>query len=65
MQLFNRARHELGLPIVAIGGITLDNAPLAISAGADSVAVINALFKTDNIQQTAQKFTQLFDKTHE
>jgi thiamine-phosphate pyrophosphorylase len=39
-----RARELVkGLPLVAIGGITLENAPEVINAGADSVALIAAL----------------------
>lgn len=33
-------RAQLNCPLVAIGGITLDRAPLVLAAGADSVAVI-------------------------
>jgi thiamine-phosphate pyrophosphorylase len=39
-----RARALTTKPIVAIGGITRDNAQSVIDAGADSVAVISALF---------------------
>jgi thiamine-phosphate pyrophosphorylase len=39
-----RARALTTKPIVAIGGITRRNAPSVIEAGADSVAVISALF---------------------
>ncbi len=39
-----RARGLTAKPIVAIGGITLDNARSVIEAGADSVAVISGLF---------------------
>jgi thiamine-phosphate pyrophosphorylase len=39
-----RARALTGKPIVAIGGITRENARSVIEAGADSVAVISALF---------------------
>jgi thiamine-phosphate pyrophosphorylase len=35
-----------GLPLVAIGGITLDTAPSVIAAGAMSVAVISDLLST-------------------
>ena len=35
-----------GIPLVAIGGITLENAPAVIDAGADSVALISALLST-------------------
>lgn len=37
------------LPLVAIGGITLENGPEALAAGADSLAVISALL-TDSSQ---------------
>jgi len=39
-----RARALTRKPIVAIGGITLENARSVIEAGADSVAVIGGLF---------------------
>lgn len=38
--------HAAGLPLVAIGGITLERAPLLIGAGADAVAVIADLLAT-------------------
>jgi len=37
-----RARQLTALPLVAIGGITLENAAAVIAAGADAVAVISA-----------------------
>lgn len=43
-------------PIVAIGGITLDNAASVIEAGADSVAVIRDLLAAEDIGAQAQKF---------
>jgi len=65
LQLISRAQAELGLPVAAIGGITLDNAALAINAGASSIAVIGALFHTDDVQLAAQQFTQLFTHQHD
>jgi len=38
------APRPRGLPVVAIGGITLDRAPSVMNAGADAVAVITDLF---------------------
>ncbi len=39
-----RVREAIGpLPLVAIGGVTRENAPTVLAAGADSVAVISAL----------------------
>lgn len=59
LELFAEAK-PLGLPTVAIGGITLDNASLAIRAGADSIAVIGALWTAADIRQAAQTFSKLF-----
>ncbi len=43
-------------PLVAIGGITLDNAASVIEAGADSVAVIHDLLAAEDIGAQARKF---------
>ncbi len=43
VSLLARAR-SLGVPVVAIGGITADNARTLFAAGADAVAVISAVF---------------------
>jgi thiamine-phosphate pyrophosphorylase len=58
--LLNAAKHETGLPICAIGGITLDNAGALVAAGADLLAVITALYDAPDPQQAALNFTQLF-----
>ena len=48
-------RRAIGqFPLVAIGGITLENAREVINAGADSVAVISALLSMPNIMATTQ-----------
>lgn len=54
------ARTETGLPICAIGGITLDNAGGLIDAGADLLAVISALYDAPDPYQAALNFTRLF-----
>ncbi len=59
LELFSEAA-ALNLPTVAIGGITADNAASVIAAGADSVAVINALFSADNPERAARTFSNLF-----
>jgi len=43
LELVRRAREMTELPIVAIGGITVENAASVFDAGADSVAVIGGL----------------------
>lgn len=46
--------------VVAIGGITADNAAPLMHAGADSVAVISGLFDSPDIRGTAGRFRDCF-----
>ena len=50
LNLFKRAKLELQIPIVAIGGITLQNAPQVLKAGANAIVVINAIFSADDVK---------------
>jgi len=50
----------LGVPKVAIGGITLQNAPAVVAAGADCVAVITDLFEAPDVAQRARDFAKIF-----
>ena len=61
LDLFKRAKGELNIPTVAIGGITLKNAAQVIQAGANAVAVINAIFNTDDVKLSSQQFSLLFN----
>jgi thiamine-phosphate pyrophosphorylase len=63
LALFAAAKRRLAVPLVAIGGITLDNARAAIEAGADALAVITALFEADDVAARARAFTALFAST--
>jgi thiamine-phosphate pyrophosphorylase len=60
LSLLTQAVAQLQIPIVAIGGVTLQNAPQAITAGADAVAVISAVFDVPDVQQAALDFSNLF-----
>ena len=50
----------LAIPRIAIGGITPDNAPALIAAGADMLAVVSALFAAKDVYAAAQRFTKLY-----
>lgn len=50
LELLGAAR-ALELPVCAIGGITLENAPAAIAAGADMLAVISDISAADDIKR--------------
>ena len=55
-----RAAKEFSLPIVAIGGITPDNAAGLIEAGADAVAVLSAVFDAPDVERAARRIARLF-----
>ncbi len=57
------ARTQFSVPIVAIGGITRDNAPQLVTSGADMLAVVNDLFApqdTVTITQRAREYRDLY-----
>lgn len=59
LALFGEAR-ALGVPLVAIGGITLENAPQLLRAGADGLAVLSDLFDAPDIAERARSYGKLF-----
>jgi thiamine-phosphate pyrophosphorylase len=64
LDLLEQAQQRFHLPIVAIGGVTLDNAPELIARGASMVAVIHALFGAGSaaeVERRARAFSALFD----
>ena len=61
LEVFAAAR-PLGLPLVAIGGITAENGGAVLDAGADLLAVIGALFDADDPGATARRFNQLWEE---
>lgn len=54
------AARELGKPVVAIGGITLERAPELVAAGADLLAVLSDLFDAPDIKARAAAYSRLF-----
>lgn len=60
LSLFARCRRELGVPICAIGGITVANAAQVLAAGADLLAVISDLFEAPDVEGRAAAYQQLF-----
>lgn len=63
LENLREAKRISGLPLAAIGGINVDNASLAVEAGADMVAVIHALFGAPDVRAAALSFTRLFENS--
>ena len=60
LSILPEAKTLIDRPIVAIGGITVDNAPEIIKGGADMVAIVHNLFSAQNIQDRAREFNALY-----
>jgi thiamine-phosphate pyrophosphorylase len=56
MQLIRELRKLTTLPLVAIGGMTVENFAPVIEAGADGVAVIAGLLAADDVCERAKQF---------
>lgn len=59
--LLREAAPVIRVTLVAIGGITLANAPRLLDAGADCLAVLSALFDAPDIRASAHDLNQLFE----
>lgn len=55
-------RPHVSIPIVAIGGITRETAPLLIDRGADAIAVISAVMDAPSPLIAAREFSLLFNR---
>ena len=60
LSLLSQARAELDLPLCAIGGIRADNAAELKTAGADLLAVIEAVFAADDPRLAAAELAAIF-----
>ena len=57
LEKINEIKKAVNLPVVAVGGITPQNAGEVFSAGADAAAVCAGVFSAKNIKTAAQKIT--------
>lgn len=57
LELFRQAREQFQLPLVGIGGIRTDNAARVMEAGADAVAVVEALFGAADVEAAARRLS--------
>lgn len=56
LEAIRRARPLISVPLVAIGGITLENARSVIEAGADGVAAISAIAAAEDPREATAAF---------
>lgn len=54
LELLRRVKNTVKLPVVGIGGISIENAPLVKAAGVDGIAVVSAILGCRDIKGAAQ-----------
>jgi thiamine-phosphate pyrophosphorylase len=59
--LIEEIRAQVDIPLIAIGGIILANAPEVVKAGADGVCAISAVVAKENVSEEIRKFQELFN----
>jgi thiamine-phosphate pyrophosphorylase len=58
--LIEEIRSKVEIPLIAIGGINLANAPEVVRAGADGVCAISAVVAKENVGEEIKRFQELF-----
>jgi thiamine-phosphate pyrophosphorylase len=59
LHLIQDIKKYVKIPVVAIGGINLDNVASVIQAGADSVAAISAVITKDDVTEECRRFIKI------
>jgi len=62
LKMLSAIRKRVALPLVAIGGITLANAPSVIGCGADAVCALSAVLSGSGVREKVEKFQKLYQK---
>lgn len=62
LKLIGLYKAALSIPFVAIGGIDFTNVDQVIQAGAPAIAIVRALFESQDAQQAAESFKKKFTK---
>ena len=60
LNTLQQAKAELTVPVVCIGGISVDNVLPLVQAGADAIAVSHALYRSAHVYKTAVAFSRYF-----
>jgi thiamine-phosphate pyrophosphorylase len=60
IEFIREIKKQVGLPVVAVGGISLSNAADVVRAGADGLCAISAVVTKKDVRGQIQKFQKLF-----
>lgn len=65
LPMFRKLAQESDLPVVALGGVTQEDAPALFAAGAAAIAVIRAVFEHDDPAKAVASFLAAADRARE
>ena len=60
LDMLKQIRAAVEIPLVAVGGITLENGPEVVAAGADAICAISAVVTKDDVTAEIRKFHEIF-----
>jgi thiamine-phosphate diphosphorylase len=61
LEPLRQIKQAVTVPVVAIGGINIDNLTEVKKAGADSIAVIGAILGTDSPKKATKEIIKIFE----
>ncbi|MDC0035435.1 thiamine phosphate synthase [Chloroflexi bacterium] len=61
--MITNVKSQSGLPIVAIGGITIEKLPDVIHAGADSVCMVSAITMSEDPESSARELVNVWESS--
>ena len=64
LDALREVRRHIYIPIVAIGGIKLDDVEDVLCAGADAIAVVSGILASGNIRGMTQAFLERINKSY-
>ncbi len=59
LDLVRAIRKKIKIPVVAIGGIKINNVAAVIEAGADSASAISATIASDDVEKECRRFIEI------
>ncbi|MDT8409394.1 MAG: thiamine phosphate synthase [Wenzhouxiangellaceae bacterium] len=60
VRMITQAKQRWAVPVVAIGGMTVENTPPLVAAGADMVAAVSGVYMAEDPRETSMQFGRLF-----
>ncbi|HOJ31108.1 MAG TPA: thiamine phosphate synthase [bacterium] len=65
LKILAEVKDAVSIPVVAIGGINLENVPMVVKAGADAICAISSVITKENPEVEIEKFQNIFNNMEE